>query len=116
MVSSREFSAITYRSRFPALDGVRALAITMVFADHYGGGSHGGNLMRLLNAVRSRGGFGVDLFFVLSGFLITGILYDTREDSHYFLTFFARRALRILPVVGIVTLLLLALTPFLHYH
>ena len=53
---------------------------------------------------------------MLSGFLITGILYDTRADSRYFQRFFARRALRIFPVFYLVVALLLLLTPFFHYE
>lgn len=110
------FAPIDFKTRFPALDGIRALAITLVFADHYGGGSHGGMILRAINAVRERGWVGVDLFFVLSGFLITGILYDTSADSRYFSRFYIRRSLRILPVFYIVLVLLLLLTPIFHYE
>ncbi|MDE3104259.1 MAG: acyltransferase [Acidobacteriota bacterium] len=98
-------------SRFPALDGLRALAVTMVFLDHFGGGAHGGLALRLLDVVRRHLWTGVDLFFVLSGFLITGILYDTRDDSRYFFRFYARRSLRIFPVFYLLAALLVALTP-----
>ena len=101
--------------RFPALDGVRALAVTLVFAFHYGGGAHGGALLNLLNTLRLQGWAGVDIFFVLSGFLITGVLYDTREDSGFFRKFYARRSLRIFPVYYLVALLLLALTPVFQF-
>jgi peptidoglycan/LPS O-acetylase OafA/YrhL len=110
------FAPIDFKTRFPALDGIRALAVLLVFADHYGGGSHGGRILNLINVVRQRGWVGVDLFFVLSGFLITGILYDTRTDSQYFKRFFARRSLRIFPVFYIVAIVLLLLTPIFKYQ
>ena len=112
----RNFEPIDFKTRFPALDGIRALAVTMVFFDHYGGGSHGGFVLRLLNRIRENGWAGVDLFFVLSGFLITGILFDTRNDSHFFKRFFARRSLRIFPVFYLMCSILLLLTPVLHYR
>lgn len=110
------FLPIIFTHRFPALDGIRALAITAVFAYHFGGGSHGGRLLNLYNNFRLRGWMGVDLFFVLSGFLITGILYDTRTDSKFFQRFFARRSVRIFPVFYLLVVVLLLLTPVLRYE
>jgi hypothetical protein len=112
----RNFSPIDFKDRFPALDGIRAVAVTLVFMEHFGGGAHGGRVLNLINDIRVRGWVGVDLFFVLSGFLITGILFDKRNDSHYFKRFFARRSLRIFPVFYLVVAVLLALTPILHYQ
>jgi len=111
------FRAIDFKTRFPALDGIRALAVTMVFALHFGGGgTHGGSILKVVNAVRDRGGAGVDIFFVLSGFLITGILFDTRHDSQYFKRFFARRSLRIFPIVYLLFAILAILTPIVGYQ
>lgn len=111
-----QFHPLDFKTRLPALDGIRALAVTMVFLDHFGGGSHGGPLLRAVDHIRQRGWMGVDLFFVLSGFLITGILYDTRNDSRFFSRFYARRTLRIFPVFYLVVTVLLALTPLFHYQ
>ena len=111
------FEPIDFKTRFRSLDGIRALAVLMVFADHYGGGgTNGGAALRLLNTIRGRGWMGVDVFFVLSGFLITGILFDTRNDSHFFKRFFARRSLRIFPIVYLLFTVLAVLTPILGYQ
>jgi peptidoglycan/LPS O-acetylase OafA/YrhL len=116
MPPAREaFAPIHYRMRFPALDGLRALPVTMVFAFHYGGGSASGPLLHNVTLMRLTGWTALNLFFTLSGFLITGVLYDTRHDSHFFKRFYARRALRIFPVFYLLALVLLALTPIFHY-
>jgi peptidoglycan/LPS O-acetylase OafA/YrhL len=83
----------------PALDGVRGLAILLVLLYHFVGQTAATN--RLEAAVTWALGYGflgVDLFFVLSGFLITGILYDSRAEPGYFRTFYMRRVLRIFPL------------------
>ncbi len=89
----------------PALDGVRGLAILAVLATHAyraaldaGAGPPVGLGPRLFETAVWAGWLGVDLFFVLSGFLITGILVDSRDDAHFFRNFYARRALRIFPL------------------
>ena len=96
-------------SHYPAFDGLRAIAITMVVVVHY-----------LIVAKPSTSQFelwtGVDLFFVLSGFLITGILFDSSTSNRYFRNFYIRRALRILPLSYGVFLLILIMTPLLHLH
>ena len=87
--------------RIPALDGLRGLAILSVMLHHfvlYGGPQPLGVVDRAFYRVMYSGWFGVDLFFVLSGFLITGILVDTRRHTRYFRTFYVRRALRIFPL------------------
>lgn len=100
----------------PALDGVRGLAILLVLYDHLfwsnSAAAHG--ILAVFAAVRDSSYAGVNLFFALSGFLISGILIDTLKTPHYFRNFYARRTLRIFPLYYGVLLLLLLLTRPLH--
>src|SRR5579859_6541715 len=99
------------RTHVAALDGVRGLAILLVVVFHLikwaGDSVPIGALARWTALDRT----GVDLFFVLSGYLITGILYDTRESNAYFKNFYVRRALRIFPLYYLVVFAVVIIGP-----
>jgi peptidoglycan/LPS O-acetylase OafA/YrhL len=90
--------------RIPELDGIRGVAISMILVTHYFEGT-------IQEAMRTPLAYalipfrltwtGVDLFFVLSGFLIGGILLDARDSSNYFRVFYARRFFRIVPIYAV---------------
>ena len=78
--------------RIPELDGIRAIAILLVIGCHYEGFSS------LLWGLPAFGWVGVDIFFVLSGFLITSILVELRGTESPIKVFYIRRVLRIFPI------------------
>ena len=114
--SSVHFSSPS--GRIPALDGVRGVAILLVMVSHLyglvwameGEAPHRG-IDVWVNRVVHTGWMGVDLFFVLSGFLITGILYDAKHSNTYFRSFYARRFLRIFPLYYGFLIVLLLVAP-----
>lgn len=86
------------RAHLPALDGVRGWAILLVMIHHMAVFIPTTPAQQTALGVLQIGWVGVDLFFVLSGFLITGILLDSRGGPGYFRSFYARRVLRIFPL------------------
>lgn len=85
----------------PTLDGIRGLAILMVVVHNVASREVGliDNLVvKIIHALSETGWIGVQLFFVLSGFLITGILLDGKNSPHHLRNFYIRRGLRIFPL------------------
>src|SRR4051812_38925358 len=85
------------------IDGLRAIAILLVLVWHYLGASDGPQSLPWRSFIFGRSG--VDLFFVLSGYLITSILLNNRASPNYFSAFYGRRAFRILPIYGVMLLI-----------
>lgn len=101
-------NSLTVKSHIPELDGIRGLAILMVLIWHYVTCQESVATNSPITYVIGMTGLfwsGVDLFFVLSGFLIGGILLDNSQKQRFYRSFYIRRAVRIIPVY---TLLLLA--------
>src|SRR6266404_5341022 len=91
-------------TRITELDGIRGLAIALVVAYHYFFLIIASRPASALSYALAIGRFtwtGVDLFFVLSGFLIGGILLDARNSSNYFRVFYTRRFYRIIPLYAV---------------
>lgn len=99
----------------PELDGIRGFAILIVTLYRYSKeiDPEANEILAWVKRLSPIGERGVDLFFVLSGLLITGILLRTRSRPFYFRNFMARRALRIFPLYGLALLICLYLIPWL---
>jgi peptidoglycan/LPS O-acetylase OafA/YrhL len=95
--------------KIPQLDAVRGLAVLLVLL-------HNTNIYPSLHLrlISDNGWMGVDLFFVLSGFLITGILLDAKQSQAYFKNFYARRCLRICPLYYSALIFMFVMVPFLR--
>jgi len=98
----------------PELDVLRGVAILAVVLYHnfslyaYEGKLHFSRPAEVFVGWTASGWLGVNLFFVLSGFLITGILIESKKDPTYYRRFYLRRALRILPIYYSLLVILLA--------
>ncbi len=104
--------------RVRELDGVRGISIIIVVAFHLFKRADyftSNEALHFITRLTSIGWAGVDIFFVLSGFLITSILLKTKDEKNYFKNFYVRRALRIFPLyfvfIGFVVSLLPKLDP-----
>ncbi len=92
----------TEKDRLPYLDGLRGVAILLVLTNHYlytpyNPSRHPGSWFVPVHRLLEASWCGVDLFFVLSGFLLGGILMDHRRSENLFAVFYLRRTCRILP-------------------
>jgi len=101
------------RQHYPALDGMRGVAILGVLLFHAFLGLKWDVPFNIsLTRWPMMGWGGVDIFFVLSGFLITGILLDTRASPAHFRNFYSRRFLRIIPIYYLVLTVIFLVLPW----
>lgn len=101
--------------RLRVLDGLRAMAILIVLWHNCTAGLyHGNSLIKIINLVSNAGWIGVQLFFVLSGFLITGILLDSEKSPRQIRNFYARRVLRIFPPYYMLLIVMCFVVPMLR--
>lgn len=114
MNKSHRLVQIQLSNRLIALDGLRGVAILMIMLRHF----YNEEIIKsgypiigpIITKLALAGNYGVELFFVISGFLITQILLDSKNSPKYFLNFYLRRFLRIFPLYyGVLFLLFLIL-------
>ncbi|HMU94055.1 MAG TPA: acyltransferase [Anaerolineales bacterium] len=100
--------------RFNELDGMRGIATILVISYHIfkrGDYFTTNAVLHFITSLTLYGWYALDTFFVLSGFLITGILLRTKEEKDYFKNFYVRRSLRVFPLYYFVLALILFLMP-----
>jgi peptidoglycan/LPS O-acetylase OafA/YrhL len=100
-LDSKNNTKFSIGNYYPALDGLRGLAILMIIVHH--------NFDFL--PLSETGWISLDLFFVLSGFLITGILLKKKNSPHFLRNFYARRVLRIFPIYYLSVFIFLFILP-----
>lgn len=100
----------------PALDGVRGLAALGIFIYHYGGSHSSYSYIHFAGEVISFGWAAVSLFFVLSGFLISGILWESFDTANWWRRFYWRRSLRIFPLYYFALALIFTATIWFNGH
>jgi peptidoglycan/LPS O-acetylase OafA/YrhL len=114
---SKTMLALQNHDRVPALDGLRGLAVLCVMLFHFGTYSFQPDtyaVKKLIAFFFSNLWSGVDIFFVLSGFLITGILLREKNEPGYFFRFYMRRSLRIFPLYYAALFVIFVILPALH--
>jgi peptidoglycan/LPS O-acetylase OafA/YrhL len=105
--------------RSPELDGLRGIAVALVvlfhtpaaMLDNAAHSSFATHLLKAWTIIHDSGWVGVDIFFALSGFLITRILLESKEKPHYYRNFYVRRVLRIMPLYLLIITLVGMLRP-----
>jgi peptidoglycan/LPS O-acetylase OafA/YrhL len=100
--------------RVPELDGIRGVAVLMILVYHHLWNTLDRSSWPAVFDVIQFGWTGVDLFFVLSGFLIGGILIDNRTSTTYFKAFYFRRLCRIVPLYFAVLAAFFLARAFIH--
>lgn len=112
-MSNRAVAPPSSAGHLPALDGVRGVAVLIVIVHNAAwiAGESQQLLLKLVGAITATGWIGVQLFFALSGFLITGILLDTKDKPQYLRSFYIRRTLRIFPAYYLLLALAFILGP-----
>lgn len=110
-VAIHHSDTVAIPERIPELDGIRGIAAIMVVFHHIAQAFPGvpiGGFLKLWLSATHAGWIGVDIFFALSGFLITRILLKTKNEPHFYRNFYARRVLRLAPPY-LITLVLIAI-------